>query len=310
MKRIKIVTHHGRAHRDEYLACCAIIYHVYCKGHLAFIERRLPGESDLINKDTWVVDTGGVFDPDHKNFDHHQEAEETRGKCALDLVLEHLLPENQMRVFRATQTWLKVTAMHDNSSVAETANALRIPIPVYVSTRSPVERIMLNLFSELSLVHPESPLMHIMRETGRLLFAEAERLSDDLEGRLSSVPGPFQHAGLRVWDIRTAWKDASDHVELALVNQAAAKRSVDIIIGRNSRHSTTGIYRTSIGTPKIDMTHLEGWPGVRFAHKNGFYVVVEPDTTDVQIMTMIGAAVASTKQPDAAQGSILDPLGP
>jgi hypothetical protein len=290
MNRIKIVTHPGRAHRDEYLSCCAIIYHVYRSGNLAYIERRIPGDSDLANPDTWVIDTGGVHDPQRRNFDHHQEDETLSDKCALDLVLAELLPENQMKLFKITQSWLRVTALHDNSSVTETAAALRIPLQAYVSTRSPVEKAMLQMFSELVVIHPESPLYHVMRETGRLLFVEAERLSVDLEDRLSVVPAPFQHAGLRVWDIRQAWRDSSDHLELALVNQAASKRCVDVIIGRNMRQATTGMYRTHIGTAKLDMTRLKGMPGVRFFHKNGFYVVLEPDVTDTAIMALLSAA--------------------
>lgn len=299
MKKVKIVTHHGRAHRDEYLACCLIMYHTYREGNLCFIERRVTGDADLRNPDTWVVDTGGEYNPVARNFDHHQSDNRLKAKCSLDLVLEHLLPANQMKVFKSSQSWLKVTSMHDNQSAADTAEALQMPLATYISLRSPVEKIMLSMFAELSIVHPDSPLACVMRETGRLMLTEAERLSVDLEDRLSAMPYPFTHAGLRVWDIRPAWQDASDHVELALVNQAASKRSVDVIIGKNLRHGTTGMYRTAWATEKMDMTKLDGMQGVRFTHKNGFYAVLEPDITDTQIMLMLGIASALKEQPDA-----------
>lgn len=80
-----IVTHPGKAHRDEFYAVglAAAINHKGLK-----VVRRQPTPAELENPRILVLDTGGRFEPEKGNFDHHQlPNSELGGKpfCALSL---------------------------------------------------------------------------------------------------------------------------------------------------------------------------------------------------------------------------------
>ena len=85
MSITKIITHDGSAHFDEFLALALIIAHYEEKQFE--IERREPTEKELKNPDVWVVDIGHRYEPDLKNFDHHQDL--SLG-ASFVLIAEHL----------------------------------------------------------------------------------------------------------------------------------------------------------------------------------------------------------------------------
>jgi hypothetical protein len=289
MKKTKIVTHNGKAHRDEYLACCVIMYDAYRKGQLTYIERRMCGESDLMCRDTWVVDTGGEWDPDFLNFDHHQDDPELGSVCSFDLVMRHIMGKTAFEAFSACSPWVKLTALHDTAGGAAAASAFGIDTKTYVATRSPIEKAMLSAFGEVAVIHPETPLAYCMRETGRLVVTEAEEISIGMADRISAAAPPFMVAGLRVWDVRSAWGD-NDHVSLAAVNHAASQRSVDVVVGCNQRSGGASLYRTAWATAKMDLSCIRDMTGVKFVHKNGFYAVISGEVGDDGLREMLRRA--------------------
>lgn len=289
MRKTRIVTHNGKAHRDEFLACSMVMYNEYRAGRLCFIERRMVSDSDLGCKNTWVIDTGGVWDPENNNFDHHQNDTRVEGLCSLDLVMQKILGEHAYNTFRAVNPWLKLIAVHDTLGAADAAIAAGMDIKAYLATRSPIERVTLNRFAETQVVHVDSPLAICMRETGRMLVTEAEEAAEAGPNLIASAPPPFEHAGLRVWDIRNAWS-GEDTVSMALVNQAASSLKVDVVVGKNSRTGATGIYRQAWATEKLDLYRIREAAGVKFAHKNGFYAVVSSDILDQDLALLISSS--------------------
>jgi hypothetical protein len=289
MKKTRIVTHNGKAHRDEYLACCAIMFSEYRRGRLCFVERRMVSDSDLGCKGTWVVDTGNRWEPDLNNFDHHQPDPNLEGLCAFDLVMMKLLGEHAYESYRAVNPWMKLMAVHDTLGASEAATSSGMPLRSYLATRSPIEKMALARFGETQVLHVDSPQAICMRETGRMLICEAEEVATAGPDLIASAPPPFEHAGLRVWDVRHAWS-GEDAVSTALVNQAASMLKVDIVVNRNSRTGAVGVYRQAWATDKVDLFKLNELPGVKFAHKNGFYAIITNDIPDVDLAILIAAA--------------------
>jgi hypothetical protein len=313
MRKNKIVTHAGKAHRDEYLACCAIMFHAYREGKVSYVERRLAGDGDLRCKDTWVVDTGGEYSPYRRNFDHHQR-DAPEGMCSLDMVLLEILGDQRYEAYRKFSPWLRLTAAHDNDGNQAAAQSLGLSNQSYYATRSPVEHCMLNAFAEVTVVHPESPLAANMREIGRFLLCEAEEITAGMEERLIASPAPFMHAGLRVWDVRSAWGSGSDSLTVAMVNQAASVRSVDLIVGRNNRTGGVSLYRTGWAGSKMDLSRLHEMEGISFAHKNGFYAIADSDVSVELLTAAITAASNMTskneRETEAERGPGADQVAP
>lgn len=286
MKRVKIVTHPGKAHRDEYLACAVVAFHAYRAGASCLIERRAVGDADLDHPGVWVIDAGMQWNPELLNFDHHQVGAQVEGKCSLDLVLLHVLDQRSYEMFRTCNAWLQTTSIHDNSGAAVASKALGLDLRSYLATRSPLERIALARFSELSVVQPGCSTMSELIDTGRVILGEAETMRHFDDEVIPALSSPFEHLGLRLWDVRAA-KMEDETISTALLNHAALARGVDVVISLSSRsQGLVGLYRQHRATGRLDFSKLAGLPGVNFAHKNGFYVVLE-SPSDASIMDCV-----------------------
>lgn len=289
MRKIRIVTHSGTAHRDEFLACCAVLFHEYATNRITpSVERRLALPDDLDNPGTYVIDTGGVWVPDMLNFDHHQPDHRLEERCALDLLLEFLVPEKVLCGFADSSDWLKLTAVQDTKGSAEAARFLGVTTRTYSATRSPVERAMLKWFSGATDVHPDSPLHHAMREIGRGMLKGVDDVMEQLEA-LEGIPGPVDVCGIRLWDIRGAW-GPDDRYGFSVVNKMAGKLRADVVVGHNSRHRQVGLYRQDWSASKVDLSRISSHPKHLSSHQSGFYAVVSRDIRDFELLEMIRIA--------------------
>jgi uncharacterized UPF0160 family protein len=67
---MRIITHNGQFHADEVFACALILEHVR---ELKIERTRVINDVEYSNKETFIVDVGGIYDPEMRNFDHHQD---------------------------------------------------------------------------------------------------------------------------------------------------------------------------------------------------------------------------------------------
>lgn len=67
---MKIITHNGQFHADEVFACALLLEHV---GELEIERTRVIDAVEYSDISTFIVDVGGIYDPEMKNFDHHQD---------------------------------------------------------------------------------------------------------------------------------------------------------------------------------------------------------------------------------------------
>ena len=71
---MKIITHSGKAHLDDLMACAIAIAHlkIWEDTTDVEIERRDPTDAELEDRAVTVLDVGGRYEPTNGNFDHHQ----------------------------------------------------------------------------------------------------------------------------------------------------------------------------------------------------------------------------------------------
>jgi hypothetical protein len=292
MRKARIVTHNGSAHRDDFLACCVLLFHEYATNMAQpVIERRMVTSSDLDCRRTYVIDTGGKWEPELLNFDHHQADVRVVERCALDLVLEHVMGADTYRGFSRANDWLRLTTVQDTRGSTEAALFVGATPRTYAVTRSPVELYMLKWFANASVVHADSALYAAMREIGRGLLASVPDVKAQLRA-LRSIPGPVEIGGVLLWDIRPAW-DSDDRHSFAVVNEMASNLAVDVVVGHNLRHNKVGLYRQEWASSKLDLSKLEGHPKFHSAHQNGFYAVVSADVKDFELIEMVTMARTS-----------------
>lgn len=65
-KKIIVATHDGKFHADDIFACATL--ELYLQKEIKIIRTR---DESIFNKADFVVDVGGVYNPEKKRFDHH-----------------------------------------------------------------------------------------------------------------------------------------------------------------------------------------------------------------------------------------------
>ncbi len=267
-----ILTHPGGAHKDEFLACCVLMAE-----HGAPVVRREPGEAELDDPATAVVDVGHRHEPGRSNFDHHQFATDAEPRCALSLVLDHLGLYEDARAFC---DWLETAERFDVEGPIATAAWLGVDREALARLNSPIDVTLLRRFAACQRVEPDEPMGQVMRWIGEDLVGYIRELRE----RLAFVAG---HAEL--WDLDGGLKvlfmprteplpaepsaGLGRHLErLGLADEVAG------LVYPDRRGSGYGLSRFR-DDPRLDFTRIEGEDDVHFAHARGF--VAKSTATEV-----------------------------
>ncbi len=270
----KILTHPGGAHKDEFLACCVLI-----SVHRTPLVRREPGQADLDDPATAVVDVGGEHEPARKNFDHHQFPKDHPPVCSLSLVLQDLGVYEDAREFC---DWLEATEWFDTRGPIETARWLGVDRNTLFKLNSPIDTTMLRRFSAISELQPGEALWELMRWIG-----------DDLLGYLHTMRARLNYIGdvMEYWQIETPRgpfrvafmprnEALSDDPSASLARFVEKHTEVGDVVGLvypDRRGPGFGMSRHN-DHPGLDFTRITGCEDVHFAHARGF--VAKTSATD------------------------------
>ena len=281
-----IVTHPGGAHKDDFLACC-LLAHL----HQVPIERREPTESDLANGAICVVDVGGVHDPDLNNFDHHQFPRDAPPLCALSLVLQNLEMYEDALLFCK---WLRPAEWLDTRGPNEAAKLMGIPRTALADLNSPIDITLLNRFSKLTELLPESPIYQVMCMVGEDIVNYVRSLRQRLDylkqhaqwWTIETGDGPIEALFLEQSDAIAA--DPSFGV-YAFIDEQEKANDVHALVYPDRRGQGYGLTRYE-DCPRLNFSKIENEEDVRFAHKRGFVAKVEV-TDPVRMKELLKQAV-------------------
>ena len=270
-----IVTHPGGAHKDDFLACC-LLAHL----HRVPIQRREPTEEDLADRDTCVVDIGGVHDAELNNFDHHQFPRDGPPLCALSLVLQDLeLYEDAL----AFCSWLRPAEWLDTFGPNETAKLMGIPRDAFSDLLSPIDVTLLKRFAGQSEITPDSPVYQVMSMVGEDIVTYVRSLRE----RLNFLK---QHA--QWWTIETSGdpitalfleynesiaNDPSFGI-FAFIAEQQRRDDVHALVYPDRRGTGYGLKRFD-DCLRVNFSMIQDCDDVRFAHKRGFVAKVETTET-------------------------------
>jgi hypothetical protein len=272
---LRVVTHPGGAHKDDFLACCLA---------LAFspveICRREPTPEDLLDPAVCVLDAGGDHDPARRNFDHHQFDKDHPPICALSLLLQaHGLYQDALSFCE----WLETTEWLDARGPVGTAGHLGVERDVLAKLNSPIDLTLLRRFSQISSLHPGDPLWEVMRWIGMDMVAYLSSLRDRLRTlshlvefwELTAPDGGVFEA-LFLPRTEPLPPDPSFGIE-RFVLQHRGEGRVLALIYPDRRGLGYGLSRFR-DSSLLNFAPLEMEPDVHFAHKQGF--VAKTSATD------------------------------
>jgi hypothetical protein len=277
-KPTKIITHHGQAHRDEFLAVALIL--AYFEDSNVPVERRDPAPEELDDPDIWVVDVGGRHEPELRNFDHHQFPRDMEPTCALTLVLDHL---ELRETFKAIYGWLPLTERLDVQGPAAAAAVLGMSVEAFFKTLSPVEKALLDIWADAP-----ATVAPVLTQIGTQLLDHAaayvERLSYLHENaQVIQVPGEDYYF---VFLPRPEGDQLSDPSLAMREFRAKAEQDIAVSVAPDPRGEGYGLFRFDDDV-RVDFSELKDHPDVEFAHVGGFYA-----TTPVRELDRLAKLVA------------------
>lgn len=261
---MSIVVHGGRAHADDFLAACVCHHKLNLPVYRVDFEDRMLGDSS-----TWILDQGRRFEPNFRNFDHHQIEEEI---CAFTMVLDFFYGE-EYREYMPNLRYLEIFDSYGPKRAAEFAGIKEEAIDL---TSSPIHTSLLKAFSKIEGEVGDSFLC-VMKEIGREICDQIETKKELLE-ILSNQANLFEYEDVLILDTTCcAVPEGMAHDQLP-TKTWCKKRGVNPEVILNVDARGNGYRMVSINADSLRFLPNEM---CSFTHNSGFLAVF-PNLMDYQ----------------------------
>lgn len=295
---MKIITHGGKAHLDDFVSCALAIVDAVWR-HIEFgkrsdhpitlsaaiaetiqdtiIYRRDPTAEELEDKDVLVLDVGGQYDPRKGNFDHHQLPKGSKDS-AMTLFAANIglpnggfdgsvyepgnqFPTDSLAEFMETAfPWFRTRAEVDSCGPFATAKAKGVEWETVSSFLGPFEDMILGQFEEERI-----PMNRIM-------------LIDQLATMIMKKFDTYYHVASSVNYDHPWWSDrdftiadftAANPEDVEVCSDMITKYVNGVAIFHDNRGDGLTLLRLK-DDPRIDFTKVKDDKEVIFAHAGGF----------------------------------------
>jgi len=286
---MKIITHPGRAHRDEALAVGLILAEK--KPTSAQVFRRNPTPADLADPDVWVVDVGEQHHPELHNFDHHQFPADHPPTCAMTLVAEYFGLSEAL----AGLAWYDAVAILDSKGPAALAKHFEVP-KLHPGMISPFETTPLRILEEFS---GDTPVPTFFCRILRTVAEDHIEWARTVHTHLTELKGCSQV--LRVKGLPTLVHLANAHPAASEIMRDEWMEAHDEVIGMSisyddpDRGPGWSLYRFD-NHPAVDFTVLHGRADMEFVHVGGFIGKTKERLPLPQILELAELAVSPLEE--------------
>ncbi len=265
MKEQLIITHPGGAHFDEVTAVSLI--QAVQDDTIFRIERREPAIEELDNPDVWVVDVGDRYQPEKRNFDHHQD---TDCPAAFVLVAEYL---GLLETLSVMPWW------HFKDEVdrfGPVRSSLKYHAGDDLVNRNPVESWLVDRFA----AEPAASLP-LLKDFGAKIIGDARTLKSQID--FWKTCSRLVIAGVPA--IIGETRESAGLEEFRRLD----KNPPDIVISLDRRDEGWRLFRYD-GTP-VDFSLLSDCPEIAFAHKSGFLAKTKERLGIDELIALVSKAV-------------------
>lgn len=273
-----IFTHGGNAHRDEFIACSIILAKEHGNSGLCWqVSRVLQFNPADASEFDYVVDIGGIYDPNALRFDHHQD---TTLPCSTSLVLKYF---NLLDDAYAWYPWVEFTDIVDVKGPVAAATWLDARVSTLARLLSPVERALLNQFSRVTTVKSGSTLYDLMVIVGNDIVSGLQLMV----GRLSLL----ERKAVVEWSEGTPaviyFLDDVLDPELALrMFRFKHAKGASIGVVRNNRGDGWRLFRFE-DTAGVNFKKIETHPEIEYVHGTGFMATTKSKCSTATLQHLI-----------------------
>ena len=272
---MKIITHAGKAHLDDLMACAIAISHlrIWDDPTDVTIERRDPTCEELDNREVVVLDVGDRYEPTNSNFDHHQlhgSHDSAMTLLAANLGMPNGLsldeynpddaefPMDSMASFlEDVFPWFRRRAELDSCGPFATAKSAGVEWKVVESFLGPFEDLVLTEF--------EKDPVTVASKLADMITRKWKAYSKVLAAR--KVDYPWWGDG----EFAIADFTAADPTETEEVSDTLTARINGVAVFHDNRGPGLTLLRLH-DDPRINFTKVKDDKEVAFAHAGGFIV--------------------------------------
>lgn len=286
MPTLKIITHGGKSHFDEFMSIAVLMAGAPQENDVVIQRKVKPADWELKDPDIWVLDIGGEHNPKLHNFDHHFPGNPPE-TCTLSLLGETL----EFRGVKVSELlreskWYQTKCLMDNVGMGGVAEHLGISKEAIMALSSPIESALLAQFGRREL-WTRGYIVTAMREIGRdllgYLYHSREQMTT-LEAAVKVVTWGGQKCLLL---------ENTDTTGLGRYREEKHP-DASISISLNKRGEGWALYRYD-DAPAVNFSLLKDTPEISFAHQGGFLAITQTKIPQKELKKLVISAVIAAE---------------
>jgi hypothetical protein len=243
---------------DELISVCIVLA---MNDDIEYVERRPAKPEEIADPTVWVLDQGGVHDPENRNFDHHQFPAGTR-KCTLSLIADHFDLKNDLD----ETVWFRVLVLDDTLGAIKTAGELDCSATLLKGLMNgPINEFVLARFEQAKKLDSENELVKLLSAIGTHIVTNIRNMKERLQ--LIREKAEFDEVnGLKVLFFMEDVPDPK--LSIAAYLKETGKKT-GVVVVANTRESGWSLGRVG-DHPRVDFRRIKDASDVLFVHANGF----------------------------------------
>jgi hypothetical protein len=257
-----LIVHRGKSHVDDIISTSLVLGAFPALNFPVF--RKDPTPEELNNPDIWVVDVGGIYNPDISAFDHHGLSRDPdQVECGYTLVSKHLnIHPHMCQYYR----WYKEWSVIDHLGPYYWAGSKDVNWDDVSGLLNPLAELLHEEFEsfENEVEMPET-LKAKLRNLGINLIREAVEFQQFCESQRENAISEVK--GVKIYHPQGTEEELATYALKWATDGCGATGGVLVV--PDDRGEGWTLLRIN-NDSAIDFSKLENHEDVEFAHKGGF----------------------------------------
>ena len=254
----RIVTHGGGPHMDDLISVCIVLA---MDNDIKCVERRPVEPGEIADPAVWVLDQGEVYDPEKRNFDHHQFPAGTR-RCTLSLIADHFNLRNDLD----EMVWFRTLVLDDTLGPIKTAGELGCSATLLKGLlRGPINEFVLARFEQTKKLDSDSELIKLLSAIGTHIVTDIRNKKE----RIQLIREKAEFVEVNGLNVLFFMEDVPDPKLSLIAYLKETGKNAGVVVVTNTRDSGWSLSRVG-DHPRVDFRRIKGVNDVLFVHANGF----------------------------------------
>lgn len=254
----RIVTHGGGPHMDDLISVCIVLA---MENDIECVERRPVEPEEIADPAVWVLDQGGVYNPENRNFDHHQLPAGTR-RCTLSLIADYFDLKSDLE----EMVWFRVLVLDDTLGPNKAAGELNCSATLLKGLMMvPINEFVLSRFEQVKKLDSDNELIKLLTAIGAHIVTDIRNKKE----RLHLIREKAELTEVNGLKVLFFMEDVPDPKLSIAAYLKETGNNAGVLVVRNTRENGWSLSRVSDHS-RVDFRRIKDADGVTFVHANGF----------------------------------------